>query len=97
MHDYDVITRRTVFRNVDTRPRNPFQSASACSGDPAMQHQQQQQYGTDGVSTSRNKSSNASAGAPLRGNNKVVQKASSMSIDFEATSNPFHVVQLNGR
>lgn len=32
-----------------------------------------------------------------QGNSKVVQKASSMSLDFEATSAPFHLVQLNGR
>lgn len=31
-----------------------------------------------------------------QGNSKVVQKASSMSLDFEATSAPFHLVQLNG-
>ncbi|KAJ1430462.1 hypothetical protein B484DRAFT_418779 [Ochromonadaceae sp. CCMP2298] len=30
------------------------------------------------------------------GNSKVVQKACSMSIDFEATANPFHLVKLSG-
>lgn len=66
MHDYDAITRRAVFRNVDTRPRA---------------------YG-----------SNNPCGAPgVVGNSKVVQKASAMSLDFEATSAPFHLVQLNGR
>ena len=66
MHDYDVITRRAVFRNVDTRPR-VYSAGNPCG--PG-----------EGV-----------------GNSKVVQKASSLSIDFEATAQPFHLIQLTGR
>lgn len=31
------------------------------------------------------------------GNSKVIQKASSMTIDFEFPSIPFHLIQLSGR
>lgn len=65
MHEYDAITRRAVFRNVDTRPRS-FSSGNPC-------------------------------GIVAVGNSKVVQKASAMSLDFEATAAPFHLIQLNGR
>jgi len=37
-----------------------------------------------------------SSNASVEGNSKVVQKASSMSIDFEATSTPYHLVKLSG-
>jgi hypothetical protein len=66
MHDYDVITKRAVFRNVDTRP---------CSG---------------------NDVNACSVTSPL-GNSKVVQKACSVTVDFEATVNPFFLVHLSGR
>ena len=62
MHDYDAITRRAVFRNVDTRPR-------AHPPTPA--------------SVSANNGHSADGGA---GNSKVVQKASSLSLDFEAAA-----------
>jgi hypothetical protein len=66
MHNYDAVTRRTVFRNVDTRPR-VFTPNNPCGA------------------------------AGNVGNSKVVQKASSMTIDFEATSEPFHIVSMHGR
>lgn len=50
MHKYDILTRKSVFRNVHS----------------------------------------TSAG-------KVIQKACSMTLDFESTSIPFHLVQLSGR
>ncbi len=55
MHDYDVITRRAVFRNVDTRPCS-CNDVNVCN-----------------------------VTSPL-GNSKVVQKASSATVDFEATA-----------
>lgn len=58
MHNYDCITRRVVFRNMDTR-------SSATS-----------ERGSD--------------------SSKVVQKASSMTIDFECPADDFHLVQLSG-
>lgn len=60
LHDYDAITRRVVFRNVDARIR----SGERCN--PSL-------------------------------NSKVVQKACSMTIDFESPSLPFHLLQLSGR
>jgi hypothetical protein len=33
----------------------------------------------------------------LRGTSKVIQKASSLTIDFESPILPFHMVQLSGR
>jgi len=76
MHDYDAITRRAVFRNVDTRPRTTHGNSYA---------------------TSMNPSPNDSTTIGEKGNSKVVQKASSVSIDFEATAAPFHLIQLSGR
>jgi hypothetical protein len=35
--------------------------------------------------------------SPIVGSSKVIQKASSMTIDFEADFQAFHVVQLSGR
>ena len=66
MHEYDVITRRAVFRNVDTR---------RCTG---------------------NDVNICDITSPV-GNSKVLQKASSVSLDFEATASPFHLVKLSGR
>ena len=66
MHEYDAITRRAVFRNVDTR---------RCTG---------------------NDVNICDITSPV-GNSKVLQKASSMSLDFEATASPFHLVKLSGR
>ncbi len=66
MHEYDVITRRAVFRNVDTR---------RCTG---------------------NDVNTCDITSPV-GNSKVLQKASSVSLDFEATASPFHLVKLSGR
>jgi hypothetical protein len=31
------------------------------------------------------------------GNSKVVQKASSLTLDFERVASPFHLVHLSGR
>jgi hypothetical protein len=66
MHDYDVITKRAVFRNVDTRPCS-CNDVNACN-----------------------------VTSPV-GNSKVVQKACSVTVDFEATVNPFFLVHLSGR
>jgi alpha-galactosidase len=55
MHDYDVIARRAVFRNVDYR--------SFMAGGRA---------------------------------GKVVQRACSLTVDFESTPAPFHMLQLSG-
>lgn len=74
MHDYDAITRRAVFRNVDTRPRTTHGTSYATSMNP-----------------------NPNSITAEKGNSKVVQKASSVSIDFEATAAPFHLIQLSGR
>jgi hypothetical protein len=62
MHNYDCITRRAVFRNMDKRPHSVPES-----------------------------------GTPQIGSNKVIQKASSVTIDFEASFHQFHLVQLSGR
>jgi hypothetical protein len=66
MHDYDVITKRAVFRNVDTRSCS-CNDVNACN-----------------------------VTSPV-GNSKVVQKACSVTVDFEATVNPFFLVHLSGR
>jgi len=66
MHEYDVVTRRVVFRNVDSR---------VCSG---------------------NDVNTCDVTSPV-GNSKVVQKAASATLDFEATAAPFHLVHLSGR
>jgi hypothetical protein len=66
MHDYDAITKRAVFRNVDKRP---------CSG---------------------NDVNICSLASPV-GNSKVVQKASSVTVDFERVASSFHLVHLSGR
>ena len=76
MHDYDVITRRVNFRNIDTR------------GGVAM----------SGVPPELNSDDTSASSSPLiSSNGKVVQKASSVSLDFESPSLPFHLVQLSGR
>jgi hypothetical protein len=67
MHHYDVITRRTVFRNTQRR--------GTCANVMLA--------GTDG---------NYHCGS-----SKVILKASSVSLDFEAEPAPFHMVQLSGR
>lgn len=67
MHDYDVITRRTVFRNNDNR--------SICSNVMVSNNGKNYQCGSS----------------------KVILKASSMTIDFEAEPLPFHLVKLSGR
>ena len=91
MHDYDAVTRRAVFRNVDTRPRTSH-GASALSNSTTP-------GSTSLHSVPSTTSSMSSGGTPAveKGNSKVVQKASSMSIDFEATSAPFHLINLTGR
>jgi len=66
MHDYDVITRRAVFRNNDKRPHDSDPFSASSSGYSSL------------------------------GSSKVIQKASSLTIDFEASSSPFHCVQLSG-
>jgi hypothetical protein len=76
MHDYDAITRRAVFRNVDTRPRAHASPTPANSTAAAASN---------------------GAASSVTGNSKVVQKASSLSLDFEAAATPFYLVQLNGR
>lgn len=63
MHDYDVLTRRAVFRNADDRP---VLSAT---------HHVSKEFIGD----------------------KVLLKASSMTVDFDGTSSPFHLVELSGR
>jgi alpha-galactosidase len=63
IHNYDAITRRVVFRNIDTRGS----------------------YGSNHQSCKYNEAT------------KVVQRASSFSMDFENTSSPFYLVQLSGR
>lgn len=66
MHNYDVITRRAVFRNVDKRCMDPAGNGKI------------------------NKNN-------LEGFSKVIQKASSLTVDFESASTPFYLVQLSGR
>lgn len=68
MHNYDAITRRTVFRNVDKRRK--------CSSVML---------------------SNDSHEFECGGSSKVILKASSVSLDFEAEPRSFHLVQLSGR
>jgi hypothetical protein len=68
MHNYDVITRRTVFRNVDKR--------KTCSNVMLAKDNMDFQCG---------------------GGSKVLLKASSVSVDFEAEPHSFHMVQLSGR
>lgn len=60
LHNYDVITRRTVLRNEDKRLR----------------------LDEDGK---------------VAETTKVVEKASSFTIDYESTSTPFYLVQLSGK
>ena len=67
MHDYDVITRRAVFRNVDQRSNCSYNMMSNRNEDYAC------------------------------GASKVIIKASSATVDFEAEATPFHLVQLVGR
>ncbi len=67
MHNYDVITRRTVFRNIDQQ--------ATCS--TLMLNSNSKSYHC--------------------GSSKVIGKASSMTIDFEAEPHPFHLIQLSGR
>eukprot|EP01035_Chromulina_nebulosa_P021051 gene21051-27278_t len=59
LHDFDAITRRTVFRNIDTRVR----------------------YTCDGS---------------IKYTSKIIQIASSCTLDYESTSTPFYLVQLSG-
>eukprot|EP00981_Chlorochromonas_danica_P002005 scaffold413_cov176-Ochromonas_danica.AAC.1 len=66
MHNYDVILRRVVFRNVDKR--------DTCSTVMLA----------------------GSKGEYQCGSSKVVLKATSFSLDFEAEADPFHLVQLSG-
>ena len=68
MHDYDVITRRTVIRNIDRRDVVCSNVMIAGSGDSVQ-----------------------------CGSSKVILKASSFSLDFEAEPEPFYQVQLSGR
>ncbi len=67
MHNYDVITRRAVFRNVDQRSNCAYNMMSTNTEDYAC------------------------------GANKVVMKASSATVDFEAEATPFYLVHLVGR
>lgn len=67
MHNYDVITRRTVFRNIDHR--------DVCSSVLIAGSGENVHYGSS----------------------KVILKASSFSLDFEAEPEPFYQVQLSGR
>jgi len=81
MHNYDVITRRAVFRNVDKRPRD--NTSSRYGG------------GMEQLSPGNNEEKGGSPS--LVGYSKVIQKASSFTMDFESAVNPFHMVQLSGR
>ena len=63
LHHYDAITRRAVFRNLE--------------------------------STDSTLETNSSG--QINQISKVIQKASSLTIDFESPSLPFHLVQLSGR
>jgi hypothetical protein len=83
MHDYDTICRRTVFRNADKR-KTVSQSGISTSSSGA---------GGGGGGTA----AQVGSASPGRGNSKVIQKASSFTMDFECTALPFHMVQLNGR
>jgi hypothetical protein len=67
MHNYDVITRRAVFRNADKR--NVDEEGNGSSGNSGN----------------------------MEGFSKVIQKASSLTVDFESASTPFYLVQLSGR
>lgn len=67
MHNYNVITRRTVFRNMDRR--------TTCSA---------VMMSSDGTEFECGSSS------------KVILKASSTTVDFEAEPQEFHCVQLSG-
>lgn len=67
MHDYDVITRRVVFRNMDTRLRRPGSSITGAASRAEI------------------------------GNSKVIQKASSMTIDLEGECEAYYMTQLSGR
>eukprot|EP01031_Cornospumella_fuschlensis_P036624 gene36624-44427_t len=67
MHDYDVITRRTVIRNIDRRDVVCSNVMIAGSGDSVQ-----------------------------CGSSKVILKATSFSLDFEAEPEPFYQVQLSG-
>jgi len=73
MHDYDAVTRRAVFRNVDTRSRTHY-------GPPGDDAGSSDHCGHCSCTPSKEK-----------GNSK------SMTIDFEATNAPFHLVNLTGR
>eukprot|EP01038_Epipyxis_sp_PR26KG_P016244 gene16244-22115_t len=90
MHDYDVITRRVVYRNVDHRigrinPIQSYKSDQSLFGStleestmPGGMVTQQQEHNSNQI------------------NSKVIHKASSFTVDFESPPLPFHMVQLSG-
>jgi hypothetical protein len=62
MHNYDCITRRAVFRNVDERPHKGPDSSSKI----------------------------------IKGSSKLIQKASSVTADFDLGFKSFHMTHLTG-
>ncbi len=69
MHDFDAITRRVTFRNMDYRVRSQSPMEKPGSVHPV----------------------------DSGGQHKVIQKACSLSVDFESSALPFHLMQLSGR
>ena len=113
MHAYDAVTRRAVMRNVDTRPRRFVDGdnvAMSCAYNAeelsppttASVPDTPETPAESGASTlGRGNGKGSGKGNnwkdALVGNSKVIQKASSMTMDFEAAAAPFHLLQLSGR
>mmetsp|Transcript_2043 Transcript_2043/g.2821 ORF Transcript_2043/g.2821 Transcript_2043/m.2821 type:complete len:97 (-) Transcript_2043:30-320(-) len=92
MHDYDVLTRRAVFRNDDNRSLfstgasnfpdiSPAPDASPRDEDclKATQSMPDREVKTEYTNT------------------KVIQKACSVTIDFDRASDPFYLIHTSGR
>jgi len=94
MHDYDVLTRRAVFRNDDNR--SLFNAASNAGNHPDMSP-------APDASPRDEDCLKATQNMPDREikseytNTKVIQKACSVTIDFDRASDPFYLIHTSGR
>ena len=81
MHEFDVITRRATFRNADSRDHCISSQVGLSANDESPREK-------DPFTKSLRESFTYS---------KVIQRASSFTIDFDRPSSPFYLVQLSGR
>ena len=94
MHEFDVITRRATFRNADQRSVfKPSAPTPDCSP-------REEEFGKGAKAVpffeaiGEGRSGDADS---LFANSKVIQKASSFTIDFDRPSSAFYLVQTSGR